>query len=61
VVVLLLSLSLAMDTGEFDNGGSSGGSGGLAGQWQRRRWQWWMIETAFNGSGGRGVDGSVCI
>jgi hypothetical protein len=26
-VVLLLPLSLAMDTGEFDNSGSNGGSG----------------------------------
>jgi hypothetical protein len=29
VVVLLLPLFLAMDEGEFNNGGSGGGSGGL--------------------------------
>ncbi len=28
VVVLLLTLSLAMDDGEFDHSGGSGGSGG---------------------------------
>jgi hypothetical protein len=30
VVVLLLPLSLAMDDGEFDNGGDCGGGGGPA-------------------------------
>jgi hypothetical protein len=30
VVVLLLTLSLAMDDGEFDHGGGGGGGGGPA-------------------------------
>jgi hypothetical protein len=30
LVLLLLPLSLAMDNGEFDHGGGSGGCGGLA-------------------------------
>jgi hypothetical protein len=43
VVVLLLPLSLAMDDGEFEDGGGGGGGGsGGPAQRQWRQWRRWM-------------------
>jgi hypothetical protein len=53
VVVLLLTLSSAMDGGEFDHGGGSGGGDGPAAVAvavvvavdDRDRWQWCLMVT----------------